>query len=43
MAFYPDLEQSDDQLKEKFKKLSKTKMGTYNPTMPNDVCEAKEI
>ncbi len=43
MRFHPDLERTGDQLKKKFNKLAKTKMGTGDPTMPPDVREAKEI
>ena len=43
MQFHPDNERSGDQLKKKFNKLSKTQMGTGDPTMPADVCEAKAI
>ena len=42
-TFHPDQERMGDQLKKKFNKHSKTRMGTGDPTMPNDVCEAKEI
>ena len=40
---HPDLEHTGDQLKKKFNKISKTKMGTGDPTMPPDVRKAKEI
>ncbi len=43
MAFHPDKERSGDQLKKKFNKLSKVKMGTGDPNMPPDVREAKDI
>ena len=43
MNFHPDLERTGDQLKKKFNKLAKTKMGTGEPTMPADVREAKAI
>lgn len=43
MAFHPDKERSSDQLKKKFNKLSKVKMGTGDPNMPPDIREAKEI
>ena len=43
MRFHPNLERTGDQLKKKFNKLAKTKMGTGDPTMPPGVCEAKEI
>ena len=42
MAFHPDQERTGDELK-KFNKLSKTKMGTGDPTMPEEVRVAKEI
>jgi hypothetical protein len=43
MQFHPDQERSGDQLKKKFNKLTKTEMGTGDPTLPADVCEAKVI
>ena len=43
MAFHPDEERTGDQLKKKFNKLSKVKMGTGDPNMPPDVREAKDI
>ena len=43
MRFHPNLECTGDQLKKNFNKLAKTKMGTGDPSMPPDVCEAKEI
>jgi hypothetical protein len=43
MAFHPDQERTGDQLKKKFNKLAKTKMGTGDPNMPADVREAKAI
>ena len=43
MRFHPDLEHTGDQLKKKLNKLTKTKMGTGDPTMLPDVCGAKEI
>jgi hypothetical protein len=41
MTFHPDQERTGDQLKKKFNKLSKTRMGTGDPTMPTDVCKAE--
>jgi hypothetical protein len=41
MAYHPDEERSGDQLKKKFNKLAKTKMGTGDPNMPADVREAR--
>ncbi len=43
MAYHPAEERSGDQLKKKFNKLAKMKMGTGDPVMPPDVREAKEI
>jgi hypothetical protein len=43
MTFHPDQNHTGDQLKKKFNKLSKTRMGTGDPTMPYDVRKAKEI
>ena len=43
MAYHRDEERSGDQLKKKFNKLAKTKMGTGDPNMPAEVREAKEI
>ena len=43
MFFHPGQEWYGYQLKKKFTKLANTKMGTGNPTTPDDVHEAKEI
>jgi hypothetical protein len=43
MAYHPEEERSGDQLKKKFNKLAKTKMGTGDPNIPADVQEAKAI
>jgi len=43
MAFHPDEGRNGDQLKKKFNKLAKMKMGTGDPDIPADVREAKEI
>jgi hypothetical protein len=42
-AFHPDEERNGDQLKKKFNKLAKVKMGTGDPNVPPDVSEAKAI
>jgi len=41
MTFHPGQERTGDQLKKKFNRLSKTRMGTGDPTMPTDVCKAE--
>jgi hypothetical protein len=43
MPYHTDEEQSGDKLKKKFNKLAKVKMGTGNPAIPPDVCEAEDI
>ena len=43
MRFCSDLEHTGDQFKKKFNKLTKTKMGTGDLTMPLDLCKDKEI
>jgi hypothetical protein len=43
MAFHTDEGRNRDQLKKKFNKLAKMKMGTGDPNMPANVREAKEI
>jgi hypothetical protein len=42
-AFNPDLDQTGDQLKQKFNKLVRTIVPTGNPNIPPAIREAKEI